>query len=235
MTSPFKIFIYEPEHELGIQIRDYLLQSNIPAVLFSDKDELYKEGVIEESVLAIVGLPEEESSGLTVAEDIKERNENISLVFLSRSSGREALVNAFTIGADDYIRIPFDRDELVCRIKAILRRLKSESQPKNEIRAYRIGGLFFDTQKQTLQVGETAVKLTTKESDLLNLLCLHANELLEREYVLQKIWLNDSYFSARSMDVYITKLRKLLRAEPSVAIINVHGKGYKLVTGKSAS
>jgi DNA-binding response OmpR family regulator len=119
-------------------------------------------------------------------------------------------------------------EELILRIEAILRRTSQEGQA-NAQQIFTLGKYSFDTRKQILSDGEETVKLTTKESDLLKLLCQNANKVLERNYALKSIWIDDNYFNARSMDVYITKLRKHLKDEPSVEIINVHGKGYKLI------
>ena len=113
-------------------------------------------------------------------------------------------------------------------IEAILRRVKGKKS--KDVPFYKLGEFLFDTQKQTLTIGEKVTKLTTKECELLSLLCAHANEILERNYALKTIWVDDNYFNARSMDVYITKLRKLLKDDPGIEIINIHGKGYKLIT-----
>ena len=137
-------------------------------------------------------------------------------------------LKGFRSGADDYLTKPFSMEELVYRIEAILRRsVKRESETKQA--SYQIGGFTFDTTKQLLVLGDHIIKLTTKESELLELLCRHKNEVLERNYALKAIWIDDNYFNARSMDVYITKLRKYLKSDPSIEILNIHGKGYKLL------
>ena len=122
-------------------------------------------------------------------------------------------------------------EELVLRIEAILRRVKGKKL--KEATTYNLGKFVFDTQKQTLSIGNNTTKLTTKESELLSLLCTHMNEILERNFALKTIWIDDNYFNARSMDVYITKLRKLLKEDPQIEIINIHGKGYKLIAPAS--
>ena len=137
-------------------------------------------------------------------------------------------MEGFKLGADDYITKPFSMEELIMRIEAILRRTSLEGQSSSQ-QIFTLGKFTFDTRKQTLSEGDEAVKLTTKESELLKLLCQNANKVLERNYALKSIWIDDNYFNARSMDVYITKLRKHLKDETSVEIINVHGKGYKLI------
>jgi DNA-binding response OmpR family regulator len=141
---------------------------------------------------------------------------------------KEDILEGFKIGADDYITKPFSMEELTFRIEAILRRVRGKKNKESSM--YKIGMFTFDTQKQILSVGEKVTKLTTKESELLALLCAHANEILERNFALKTIWVDDNYFNARSMDVYITKLRKHLKDDPTIEIINIHGKGYKLIT-----
>ncbi|MBR7043886.1 MAG: response regulator transcription factor, partial [Prevotella sp.] len=131
-------------------------------------------------------------------------------------------------GADDYITKPFSMEELVFRIEAILRRVRGKKNKESTL--YNIGKFTFDTQKQLLSIGDEHRKLTTKENELLSLLCSHANEILQRDFALKTIWIDDNYFNARSMDVYITKLRKHLKDDPQIEIINIHGKGYKLIT-----
>jgi DNA-binding response OmpR family regulator len=140
---------------------------------------------------------------------------------------KEDVFKGFEIGADDYLTKPFSMEELTYRIEAIMRRMASKKTRQQTI--YNLGSFVFDTQKQTLTREGSVIKLTTKECDLLNLLCLNVNEILQRDYALKTIWVDDNYFNARSMDVYITKLRKHLKDDPSVEIINVHGKGYKLI------
>ena len=165
--------------------------------------------------------------GFTLAQEIRQSNAEIPIIFLTAKQLKEDILAGFKIGADDYITKPFSMEELTFRIEAILRRVRGKRH--RERTQYTIGSFFFDAQKQTLtQNGETK-KLTTKESELLGLLCAHMNEILQRDYALKKIWIDDNYFNARSMDVYITKLRKHLTGDPDVTNHNIHGKGYKLI------
>ena len=165
--------------------------------------------------------------GFTLAQEIRSINPDIPIIFLTAKTMKEDILEGFKIGADDYLTKPFSMEELLLRIEAILRRVKGKKM--KDIPFYKLGNFLFDTQKQTLAIGDKVTKLTTKECELLSLLCAHANEILERNYALKTIWVDDNYFNARSMDVYITKLRKHLKDDPSIEIINIHGKGYKLI------
>ena len=154
-------------------------------------------------------------------------NTEVPIIFLTAKNLKEDILEGFKLGADDDLTKPFSMDELVYRMEAILRRVKSKEQ-KN-ITRFQLGKFVFDTQRQVLVLGEEQTKLTTKESELLTLLCIHVNDVLERDLALKTIWMDDNYFNARSMDVYITKLRKLLKADPEIEINNVHGRGYRLI------
>ena len=164
--------------------------------------------------------------GIATTAKIREFS-NAPIILLTAKSETEDKVLGLNVGADDYITKPFSMEELVFRIEAILRRVKGKKG--KEITMYKIGKFTFDTQKQVLMIEDKITKLTTKESELLSLLCAHVNEILERNFALKTIWIDDNYFNARSMDVYITKLRKHLKDDPSIEIINIHGKGYKLI------
>jgi DNA-binding response OmpR family regulator len=166
--------------------------------------------------------------GFTLAQEIRSANAEIPIIFLTAKTLKEDILEGFKLGADDYITKPFSMEELVFRIEAILRRVRGKKNKESTV--YRIGNFIFDTQKQLLTMGDNQTKLTTKENELLALLCSHANEILQRDFALKTIWIDDNYFNARSMDVYITKLRKHLKDDPQIEIINIHGKGYKLIT-----
>ena len=166
--------------------------------------------------------------GITVLKTIRSHGNPVPVLLLTAKAEIDDRVEGLDSGADDYLTKPFSMEELLLRIEAILRRVKGKKM--KDIPFYKLGNFLFDTQKQTLAIGDKVTKLTTKECELLSLLCAHANEILERNYALKTIWVDDNYFNARSMDVYITKLRKLLKDDPGIEIINIHGKGYKLIT-----
>jgi DNA-binding response OmpR family regulator len=169
-----------------------------------------------------------EMDGLTLAKEIRRIKAGIPVLFLTAKSQKEDVIEGFRSGADDYITKPFSMEELLYRIQAILKRSGGASRFKKEDH-YIIGSYTFDPLKQILLRESQSVKLTTKESELLELLCRYGNEILERNFALKSIWIDDNYFNARSMDVYITRLRKYLKNDPAVKILNVHGKGYKLI------
>jgi DNA-binding response OmpR family regulator len=170
-----------------------------------------------------------EMDGLTLAREIRAKNPDMPIIFLTAKNQPEDILDGFKTGADDYITKPFSMEELMYRIEAILRRTTSPAVHMKDD-SYTIGGYTFDPLKQLLIIRDQTIKLTTKESELLELLCRHGNEILERNFALKTIWIDDNYFNARSMDVYITRLRKYLKKDPSVKILNIHGRGYKLLS-----
>ena len=151
-----------------------------------------------------------------MAQEVRAANAEIPIIFLTAKTLKEDILEGFKIGADDYITKPFSMEELTFRIEAILRRVRGKKNKESSI--YKIGKFTFDTQKQILSTPEKQTKLTTKESELLGLLCAHANEILQRDFALKTIWIDDNYFNARSMDVYITKLRKHLKEDESTRL-----------------
>jgi len=170
-----------------------------------------------------------EMDGLTLAREIRRIKPEMPLIFLTAKSQKEDILEGFRSGADDYITKPFSMEELLYRIQAILKRTASSTGTgKQDV--YTVGKYTFDTVKQLLVFEDEVTKLTTKESELLELLCRYGTDILERNFALKSIWIDDNYFNARSMDVYITRLRKYLRKDPDVRILNVHGRGYKLIS-----
>jgi len=227
MEEKTRILLCEDDENLGMLLREYLQAKGFAADLYPDGDQGYKAFIKGKYDLCVLDVMMPEKDGFQVAQEIRNVNSEVPIIFLSARALKEDIFSGFKIGADDYITKPFSMEELVFRIEAILRRVRGKRD--KEITMYRLGKFTFDTQKQTLMIDDKSTKLTTKESELLTLLCNHANEILERNYALKTIWIDDNYFNARSMDVYITKLRKHLREDPTIEIINIHGKGYKLI------
>ena len=227
MEERLKILLCEDDENLGMLLREFLAAKGFSADLCSDGEKGYKAFLKGKYDLCVLDVMMPKKDGFTLASEIRNVNSEVPIIFLTAKTLKEDVLEGFQIGADDYITKPFSMEELVSRISAILRRVKGKKE--KEVTMYQIGKFTFDTQKQTLTIGDVTKKLTTKESELLSLLCHHMNEILERNYALKHIWIDDNYFNARSMDVYITKLRKLLKDDPPIEIINIHGKGYKLI------
>jgi len=166
--------------------------------------------------------------GFTIAKKIREINEQIPIIFLTAKTLKKDIIEGFNSGADDYITKPFDSEVLLLKINAILKRSQNILNLDEEKQQFNIGSLIFDSTQRTIQDGVEEQKLSPKESELLKLLCIHMNAVLPREEALKKIWGDDNYFTTRSMDVFITKLRKYLKSEPSAEIVTIHGSGFSL-------
>jgi DNA-binding response OmpR family regulator len=224
-----KILLAEDDNNLGVLLRNYLSAKNYDTELYINGNlalEAFNSGAFGLCILDIM-MPE--MDGLSLAREIRLTNPNIPVIFLTAKNQKEDIIEGFKSGADDYITKPFSMEELLYRIEAILRRTTVSGTNKKEGN-YTIGEYSFDPLKQMLVNKDQTIKLTTKESELLELLCRHGNEILERNFALKTIWIDDNYFNARSMDVYITRLRKYLRKDLSVKILNIHGRGYKLIS-----
>ena len=221
------ILLCEDDENLGMLLREYLEAKGYTAELCADGEEGYKAFMEKSFDLCILDVMMPKMDGFTLATKIREINSEIPFMFLTAKTLKEDILEGFKIGADDYITKRFSMEEVVFRIEAILIRVRGKKNKETTV--HQIGRYTFDTQKQLLTFEGENTKLTTKEAELLTLLSSKANELLQRDYALKTIWIDDNYFNARSMDVYITKLRKHLKKDPNVEILNVHGKGYKLV------
>lgn len=222
-----KILLCEDDENLGMLLREYLQTKGYDAELQPDGEAGLKAFTKSNFDLCIFDVMMPKKDGFALAADVRNLNLEVPIVFLTAKSMKEDILQGFKLGADDYLSKPFSMEELLYRIESILRRVKGKRA--KDVVTYQIGAFVFDAQKQMLTHGKTSKKLTTKESELLNLLAANANSILERNFALKTIWVDDNYFNARSMDVYITKLRKLLKDDQDVAIINIHGKGYKLI------
>lgn len=228
MTTKTKILLAEDDENLGLLLKEYLKAKGFETNLFANGELAFRDFVKNRYDICILDIMMPVKDGYTLAKEIRQINDEIPIIFLTAKSMKEDVIEGFSIGADDYITKPFSMEELLFRIEAILKRT-SDSYKSSPPEHFKIGKYLFDTKKQTLQIGDKVIRLTTKESELLRLLCNNQNKILDRNFALKTIWLDDNYFNARSMDVYITKLRKYLKDDDSVEIINVHGKGFKLI------
>jgi DNA-binding response OmpR family regulator len=224
-----KILLAEDDPSLGKLLSEYLKVKGFDNDLADDGKRAFELFMKNSYDICVFDVMMPVKDGFTLAKEIRTLNTTIPIVFLTAKNLKDDTIQGFTVGADDYITKPFSMEELVLRLNAILRRTKpSETeQPQNE---FTIGTIRFTYLDQNLEYADGRhQKLTSKEADLLRLLCLNMNNVLDRTYALQAIWNDDSYFNARSMDVYITKLRKYLKEDPSIEIINIHGKGFRLL------
>jgi len=228
MDTKIKILLAEDDENLGLLLKEYLIAKGYETDLFPDGEMAYHGFMRNHYHLCLLDVMMPKKDGFSLAKDIRLVNSEIPVIFLTAKNLKEDVIEGFKIGADDYMTKPFSMEELIFRIEAILRRVSSDVQT-NDQTIFQIGIFTFDARKQLLSHDNEEVKLTTKESELLRLLATNANKILERNYALKAIWIDDNYFNARSMDVYITKLRKHLKDDETVEIINVHGKGYKLI------
>jgi two-component system, OmpR family, response regulator len=222
-----RVLLAEDDENLGSLLQEYLQAKNYETDWVTNGDRAFRYFEQYHYDLCIFDVMMPVKDGFSLATDVRVMNSKIPIIFLTAKSMKDDVLEGFSRGADDYITKPFSMEELLFRIEAILRRTKGKmGEEKN---TWEIGKFTFDVKKQELTAGDKVQKLTTKEADLLKLLSNNMNEVLERNFALKAIWFDDNYFNARSMDVYITKLRKFLKDDPRVQIINVHGKGYKLV------
>ena len=227
MEEKLNILLCEDDENLGMLLREYLQAKGYNAELCPDGEAGYKAFIKNKYDICVFDVMMPKKDGFTLAKEVRAVNSDVPIMFLTAKNLKDDIFEGFKIGADDYITKPFSMEELTLRMEAILRRVHGKKN--REVTVYQIGKFTFDAKKQILSIGEKSTKLTTKESELLGLLCAHQNEILQRDFALKSIWVDDNYFNARSMDVYITKLRKHLKDDPSVEIINIHGKGYKLI------
>jgi two-component system, OmpR family, response regulator len=226
--NKIKILLAEDDINLGNLLKTYLTAKDYDTMLFVNGALALDAFSSDSFSLCILDIMMPEMDGLTLAKKIRDLKNNVPIIFLSAKNQPDDILEGFRTGGDDYITKPFSMEELLFRIEAILRRSNAPVEIYND-QLYNIGGYTFDPLKQILLFKDSPIKLTTKESELLELLCKQGRDILERNFALKTIWIDDNYFNARSMDVYITRLRKYLKKDPSVKILNVHGKGYKLI------
>jgi DNA-binding response OmpR family regulator len=224
MKKDKKIFFVEDDLSFGTVLKSYLEICNFQVTWLSDGKHaitIFREGTFDLCLLDVM-LPNVD--GFTIGREIRSIDYQIPIIYLTAKSLKEDLVTGYRIGADDYIIKPFDAEVLLLKISAVLKRTEIPSISENQL--FTIGKYIFCPQLREISLNEEKQLLSPKESALLQLLCEHKNELLPREIALKKIWGDDGYFTTRSMDVFITKLRKYLRNDPSIEIRNIHGSGF---------
>ena len=227
METKLRILLCEDDENLGMLLREYLEAKGYEPDLHLDGESGFKAFMKSPYDMCVLDVMMPKKDGFTLAQEIRQLDAEVPIIFLTAKNLKEDIFEGFKIGADDYLTKPFSMDELVFRMEAILRRVRGRKSKDNQM--FKLGIFTFDMQHQLLIRGDEKTKLTTKECELLTLLCKHVNDVLQRELALKTIWIDDNYFNARSMDVYITKLRKHLKADPRIEINNVHGRGYRLI------
>ncbi len=230
MADKAKILLVEDDRNFGSVLKSYLEMNDFYVDWVDDgKHALhtFNSGNYQLCVLDVM-LPNVD--GITIAKSIKELNPNIPFIFLTAKTLKEDILKGYQTGADDYLTKPFDSEVLIYKIKAILQRNNnSDNIPEEDQDIFQLGKYTFKYRVRTLFIANKSIKLSPKEAELLKLLCTHKNDILYRDLALKSIWGEEGYFTTRSMDVYITKLRKYLKNDPSIEILNVHGNGFRLL------
>jgi DNA-binding response OmpR family regulator len=229
-TDNKNILLVEDDLNLGIILKEYLEVKGYSVTHCLNGDEGIKVFDENKFNLCILDVMMPKKDGFTLAKEIREKDEITPIIFLTAKSMQSDKIEGFKLGADDYVTKPFSTEELLLRINAVLKRTTESGLAGTDIKEFNIGSYQFDSTRQLLIIKKEKQKLTSKENDLLKLLCIHHNAVLDRSLALREIWKDDNYFNSRSMDVYITKLRNYLKKDKSVEIVNVHGQGFKLIS-----
>ncbi len=222
------ILLAEDDINLGVILNSFLTAKGFEIILTRDGNEaLEKFKSTSDIDIALVDVMMPNKDGFSLAKDLKKMSNTLPLIFLTAKSMQDDILKGFELGADDYITKPFSMDVLLARINALVNRIMNKPSENNE--HIQLGQLIFDFNRQTVSDGDEVKKLTVKEVELLKLLVENKNDITDRKTALNLIWGNDDYFSSRSMDVYITRLRKVLKMDKNIELINIHGRGYKLM------
>ena len=225
-----KILLVEDDPNFGAVLKDYLLINDFEVTLAKNGMEGFEKFKKDNFNLCILDVMMPYKDGYTLAREIREKNKEIPIIFLTAKSMKEDVLKGYKVGADDYLNKPFDSEVLLLKIRAILQRKSTEVKANTTRFEFEIGKFHLNSKLRSLTFpGQDPIKLSPKENELLKMLALHENDLMPRELALTKIWRDDNYFTSRSMDVYIAKLRKYLKSDENVEIINIHGEGFRLL------
>lgn len=229
--SKIKLLLVEDDTNFGAVLKDFLTFNDYDVVHAVDGEDGWKKFNSDKYDLCILDVMMPKKDGFTLAKEIREVNKQVPIIFLTAKSMKSDVLHGYQVGADDYLNKPFDSEVLLYKIKAITERGGAETAEaeENTQTEFKIGTFTFDSKLRNLSNGTEEYKLSPKENALLELLCQHMGDLMPRELALVRIWKDDNYFTARSMDVYIVKLRKYLKSDPKVSISNIHGEGFRLV------
>lgn len=226
MIKPTRILLAEHDKDLASITKNFLVSRGYPTVTCSDGEEALQHFRKERFDFVLLDVDVPVLNGYELAREIKKRNRDIPIVFMGTDKHQSEIIKGFNSGADDFIQRPFSMEELGLRIEAIGNRAKTHEKRQH---IFTFGRFTLDTLHHVLIIDGYEKRLTTKELELLYLLCEYKNRVVERSLALQRVWSTDNYFNARNMDVYVGRLRRILRKDPSVYIENIHGIGYKLV------
>jgi DNA-binding response OmpR family regulator len=227
-AKKYKILLCEDDTNLGMVLKNYLELTDYDVTLERDGRLGLAAFQREKYDICLLDVMMPNMDGFTLAEEIRDVDPDIPLFFLSAKTMKEDIIQGYKLGADDYITKPFDSEVLLLKIKAMLKRGEEENRINDNIE-FDLGGYHFNPRLRELKIGATVHILSPKENELLKMLAEHKNDLLPRERALKKIWGSDTYFNGRSMDVYIAKLRKYLKEDTQIEIVNIHGNGFRLV------
>lgn len=227
MSRKVKILLAEDDPNLGTILRTFLISKGFEVSLAQNGKTAFEKFNREQFDFCIFDVMMPEMDGFTLAEQIRKLDKNVPILFLTAKSMKDDVLQGFSMGADDYVTKPFEMSELLARINAILRR--SDINTDEEQKSFEIGTFEYDPETRLLRLNGDEKKLTTKENQLLHLLVKNRNDILDRRIALEAIWGEDNYFNGRSMDVYIAKLRKHLKDDERIEILNIHGQGFKLL------
>lgn len=233
MNNQAKILLVEDDQNFGDVLRSYLEMHDYDITLATDGEAGFRAFHQGKYDLCIFDVMMPKKDGMTLAKEIRETDKTTPIVFLTAKSMKEDVITGFRIGADDYITKPFSSEELLYRIQAILKRSQPSDGKNEDQKEFSIGEYHFDYPTRILTLGDKKDKLSPKEAQLLRLFALYMNEVLPRSIALTQIWGEDNYFTARSMDVFVTKLRKYLKGDENIEIVNIHGNGFQLLVKSS--
>jgi two-component system, OmpR family, response regulator len=223
-----KVLLCEDDPNLGNVLKNYLELNDYDVTLERDGRLGLAAFQREKFEICLLDIMMPHMDGFQLAEEIRDIDPDVPLFFLSAKTMKDDIINGYKLGADDYITKPFDSEVLMMKIKAILKR-NEEQNRENENAEYTLGKYHFNPKLRELTLADVKQTLSPKENDLLKMLCEYKNDLLPRDQALKKIWGSDTYFNGRSMDVYIAKLRKYLKEDSTIEIVNIHGNGFRLV------
>ena len=230
MSSKLKLLLVEDDDSLGFMLKDNLEMAGYDVRLCRDGEKGLTAFHNDDYQLCILDVMLPLKDGFSLAEDIRKNNLKIPIIFLTAKNQKDDRIKGFKLGGDDYITKPFSLEEFLLRVEAVLKRVYQHPTEADKNHLFSIGNYAFDYNNRSLTINQKTIKLTNKESRLLKIFVQHKNQVLERDIIMKTIWEDEGYFVARSMDVFISKLRKYLAEDCDIKIKNIHGVGYRLET-----